>query len=229
MAFLPSKSRRALSGGFFVSNTFLLYTVSMKKSRRWIVGIDEAGRGPLAGPVSIGAFCIDTHNKQLLAQLKKIFPKIKDSKQLSPAKRDEWMGEIKTLKRDHGVSYAFSLVSAKHIDTHGISASIRKGIKTVLSKTAHNPSDAFVMLDGGLKAPAEYPHQETYIKGDATHLPIALASIVAKTARDAHMIKESKKTVGYGFEVHKGYGTKAHYAALKKLGPSAVHRKTFLG
>ena len=86
-----------------------------------------------------------------------------------------------------------------------------------------------VLLDGGLKAPAEYLHQATYIKGDATHLPIALASIVAKTARDAHMIKESKKTAGYGFEIHKGYGTKAHYAALKKLGPSVIHRKTFLG
>ncbi len=200
-----------------------------KASCRYLVGVDEAGRGPLAGPVAIGGFCIDTSDKRLTSRLKKLFPKVKDSKQLSPAKRDEWMGEIKALKRDFGVSYAFALVSAKHIDTHGISASIRKGIQTVLSKVAPDPACTFVMLDGSLKAPAEYLHQETYIKGDATHLPIALASIVAKTARDAHMIKENKKTPGYGFEVHKGYGTKGHYAALKKLGPSAIHRKTFLG
>jgi ribonuclease HII len=201
----------------------------MKKSQRWIVGIDEAGRGPLAGPVAIGGFCIDTNDKRLASRLKELFPKVKDSKQLSPAKRDEWMGELKALKRDFGVSYAFALVSAKHIDAHGISASIRKGIQTVLNKVAPDPAHTFVMLDGSLKAPAEYIHQETYIKGDATHLPIALASIVAKTARDAYMIKESKKTPGYGFEVHKGYGTTGHYAVLKKLGPSAIHRKTFLG
>ncbi len=199
-----------------------------KKSQRWIVGIDEAGRGPLAGPVAIGGFCIDTNDKQLVAQLKKIFPKVKDSKQLSPAQRDKWMGEIKVLKRDFGVSYAFALVSAKHIDAHGISASIRKGIQTVLNKVAHNPADTFVMLDGGLKAPPEFMNQETCIKGDEKHLPIALASVIAKTTRDAYMIKESAKTPGYGFEIHKGYGTKRHYAALKKLGPSAIHRKTFL-
>ncbi|MEN9405541.1 MAG: ribonuclease ribonuclease [Candidatus Parcubacteria bacterium] len=193
------------------------------------MGIDEAGRGPLAGPVAIGGFCIDTNDKRLASRLKELFPKVKDSKQLSPAKRDEWMGELKALKRDFGVSYAFALVSAKHIDAHGISASIRKGIQTVLNKVAPDPAHTFVMLDGSLKAPAEYIHQETYIKGDATHLPIALASIVAKTARDAYMIKESKKTPGYGFEVHKGYGTTGHYAVLKKLGPSAIHRKTFLG
>jgi ribonuclease HII len=201
----------------------------IKSRQRWIVGIDEAGRGPLAGPVAIGGFCIDTNDKRLTNRLKELFPKVKDSKQLSPAKRDEWMGEIKALKRDFGVSYAFALVSAKHIDVHGISASIRKGIQTVLNKVAPDPAHTFVMLDGSLKAPAEYIHQETYIKGDATHLPIALASVVAKTARDAYMIKESKKTPGYGFEVHKGYGTTGHYAVLKKLGPSAIHRKTFLG
>lgn len=202
----------------------------MIKSRpRWIIGIDEAGRGSIAGPVAIGAFCIDLNDRDLSSYLKKLFPKVKDSKQLSPAKRDEWMGKIKALKRDFQVSYAFTLVSAKHIDAHGISASIREGIKKALNNVVLDPSDTFVMLDGSLTAPSEYPHQETYIKGDVAYLPIALASIVAKTARDAYMIKEGKKAPGYGFEVHKGYGTKAHYAALKRLGPSAVHRKTFLG
>jgi ribonuclease HII len=220
----------ALSGGSFVLYGHLLYTVFMKKKTyRWVVGIDEAGRGPLAGPVAIGAVCIDTHNKQLTAKLKKLFPKVKDSKQLLPAKRDEWMGKIKTLKRDYRVSSAFTLVSAKHIDTYGISLSIKKGVVNVLKKLNTRPGETWVMLDGSLRAPAEFIHQATYIKGDATHLPIALASIVAKTARDAHMIKESKKTPGYGFEVHKGYGTKAHYDAIKRLGVSKIHRKSFLG
>lgn len=179
--------------------------------------------------MAVGAVCIDTYNKQLTARLKKLFPKVKDSKQLSASKRDVWMGEIKALKRDYGVLYTCALVSAKHIDAHGISASIKKGIETTLRKLASDPSNTFVMLDGSLKAPAEFIYQETCIKGDEKHLPIALASVVAKVSRDSHMIREGERCKGYGFEVHKGYGTKAHYAAIRRLGVSPIHRRSFFG
>ncbi|MBI3634379.1 MAG: hypothetical protein HY228_02050 [Candidatus Yonathbacteria bacterium] len=88
--------------------------------------------------------------------------------------------------------------------------------------------DSLVLLDGGLRAPARYKNQKTIIKGDEKELVIALASIVAKVARDARMVKLGKKFPQYGFEKHKGYGTRAHYKAIKKHGITKHHRKSFL-
>ena len=92
-----------------------------------------------------------------------------------------------------------------------------------------DPQTCLVLLDGGLKAPREFIYQKTIIKGDEKELSISLASIAAKVTRDAYMTKLAKKYPAYGFEIHKGYGTKKHREAIKKHGPSEVHRMSFLG
>lgn len=206
-----------------------------------IIGIDEAGRGPIAGPVAVGAVAWKMDDGQVTRKIKELLPTIKDSKQLSEKKREEIFAGIVALSKTTTLRYSVALVSAKHIDTYGISASIRKGIEGVLKrleqdkekiKTGSDPFFALhqshILLDGGLKAPEIFVNQKTYIRGDATHLSIALASIAAKVLRDRHMIALAKKHPNYGFEKHKGYGTKAHYEALAKFGEMSEHRKSFL-
>lgn len=190
----------------------------MKKAQ---VGVDEAGRGPLAGPVSVGVVRITN-----FPQVKKLFPRVKDSKQLSEAKREAWFKNIQTLKKEGHVTYGVALVSATHIDTKGIVDAIRAGMKKALTMAGARPSDE-VKLDGGLRAPAQFKNQKAYIKGDATHLEIALASVCAKVLRDRRMVAYAKVYPKYNFETHKGYGTASHIKAIKKHGLSKLHRKTF--
>ncbi len=185
-----------------------------------VVGIDEAGRGPLAGPVAVGCVVIRSR------AVRGAFPKTRDSKKLSPKQRDEWFAEIERLQKKGALSCAVRLVGARTIDTKGISFAIRQGISTVLN-TLDLPKSTQIFLDGGLKAPEKYQHQKTIIKGDEKELSIALASIVAKVTRDRYMVRIAKKYPQYGFEIHKGYGTKAHISALRRNGLSPMHRKTF--
>src|SRR5688572_14086410 len=115
-------------GGFCL---LMIYTRGMVETRaRWVIGIDEAGRGPLAGPVAVGAVCIDTADTRLMEGIVKTFPKVKDSKQLSEPKRDVWMRSIKEL----GIPFAVMLISEKHIDHYGISHAIARGIEKALQK-----------------------------------------------------------------------------------------------
>lgn len=194
----------------------------MVKKLKYTVGIDEVGRGPLAGPVAVCALCLKpTFNK-------KNFNKFKDSKKLSHIQRVEWLKKIEIEKENKNLSYKVTFQSNKIIDTKGLSFAIRNALKLSLNSLKVNPKDCLVLLDGGLKAPVEYKNQKTIIKGDEKELAIALASIVAKVTRDTLMDKLAKKYSGYGLEKHKGYGTSAHYKALKKLGISAIHRKSFL-
>lgn len=185
-----------------------------------VVGIDEAGRGPLAGPVAVGCVVIRSR------AVRGAFPKTRDSKKLSPKQRDEWFAEIKRLQKKGALSCAVRLVGARTIDTKGISFAIRQGISTVLN-TLDLPKSTQILLDGGLKAPEKYQHQKTIIKGDEKELSIALASIVAKVTRDRYMVRIAKKYSLYGFEIHKGYGTKRHIQAIRKKGITPLHRKTF--
>ncbi|MFZ2831786.1 MAG: ribonuclease HII, partial [Minisyncoccia bacterium] len=192
------------------------------KKFMYIIGIDEVGRGPLAGPVAVGAVCIRGEHQ---IKLKKLFPTIKDSKKLSPKKREEWLIKINEVRSEGWLEYTVAFVSPGVIDKNGLSYAIRTALEKALNSIEHNPKEVKVLLDGGLHAPAEYLNQETIIKGDEKKLAIALASIVAKVARDKKMIALAKKLSQYGFEKHKGYGTRAHYTAIKKHGISIHHRK----
>ncbi len=187
-----------------------------------IVGIDEVGRGPLAGPVTICACKIKSTFKQTH------FKGIKDSKQLSPQKREEWFLKISDLKEMGELDFAFSSVSATEIDSIGIAAAIRKAIKKSLQTLRLDPKSTKIMLDGALKAPEEFSMQETIIKGDEKIPVISAASIVAKVVRDRFMEKQAKAYPGYGFESHKGYGTVKHCESIKKLGITPIHRRSFL-
>lgn len=194
--------------------------MSTTRKYKYIVGIDEVGRGPLAGPVAVGAMLITPH-------MRLRYRRIKESKQLSAKQRDEWFVR---MKKDSGLELRFtvSYVSAKIIDAKGIQYAIRLALRRSLQKLQVNPDDCEVLLDGGLRAPKEYVHQQTIIRGDASETVIAMASVVAKVSRDRLMVQLSKKYPVYGFERHKGYGTKAHYVAIKKHNASPLHRISFL-
>ncbi len=191
---------------------------------KFSVGIDEAGRGPLAGPVAVGVVVIDS-GFRIPKSLNGVVRT--DSKKLSEKSRELWFTAIQQWQKEGKLRYACALISAKEIDGKGIVPAIKKGMATCLKKLSV-PKNAEVFLDGSLYLPKEYIKQKTIIKGDEKIPIISLASIVAKVTRDKYMKTLAKKYPGYGFEVHKGYGTKAHYAAIQKEGISDVHRKSFL-
>lgn len=197
-----------------------------KNKFQYIVGIDEVGRGPLAGSVAVGA-CLISVSKIKSLQGKGFFKGIKDSKKLSEKKREEWLGKIEELKAKGDLDYSVSFVNNKMIDKKGISQCIKMAIKSSLKKLKAEPLKTMILLDGGLKAPDEFVHQKTIIKGDEKEPIISFASIAAKVARDRKMVEYSKKFPQYGFEIHKGYGTKAHYKKIKENGFCEIHRKSF--
>lgn len=187
----------------------------------YTVGIDEAGRGPLAGPVSVGLVQIPAGFN------KKFFKGIKDSKQLTSEERELWFSLATEARRKGELDFKVSLISERIIDKHGISYALRLGIKRCLSGLGVLP-DSQIFLDGALKAPKEFKHQLTVVKGDEKIPVISLASICAKVIRDRKMVKLSKKFPNYNFHVHKGYGTRMHLSALRKYGSTELHRLSFL-
>ena len=206
---------------------------------RTIVGIDEVGRGPLAGPVSVGAVCVEienikvknkqvTNSSDISLELKKFFRGARDSKKLSAKKREEIFQKIKMAKKSNLLRYIVVNRSAKVVDKMGINVAIRNCIAECLKRLNIQPKRTLVFLDGGLQAPKEFIFQKTIIGGDDKKMIISLASIVAKVSRDALMSKIAKNFPEYGFEVHKGYGTEKHRKAIKKFGVSSIHRKTWI-
>ena len=201
---------------------------------RYVIGIDEVGRGPIAGPVAVGVFAVlASSEKQAKLLLKKAFKGVKESKQLSEAKREDWFTYIDDVSVPGGAGadilrFSVGFQSEKIVDSKGISFAIKKSMGMAISKLGLRPEECIVLLDGGLKAPAEFAMQKTIIKGDVKEPVIALASICAKVLRDRYMRKLAVKYPQYRFDVHKGYGTKSHYAAIKKNGMAAPHRRTFL-
>lgn len=187
----------------------------------YIIGIDEAGRGPLAGPVSVG-ICIAPADFDF-----KIFNNLKDSKKLSEKRRVEVLAQMKELQNLKTINFSVALVSNKMIDDKGIVFAITSAINALLNKIKIEPNKVKILLDGGLRAPDQYLNQETIIKGDEKEPVISLASIAAKVTRDLHMVKLAKDYPEYGFEIHKGYGTKKHIEMIKKNGLSIVHRRSF--
>lgn len=228
----------------------------MDKNIKYIIGIDEVGRGPIAGPVAVAAFKLLIIDYQLLIENAKEELKIplRDSKKLSKKQREIWFNFLKKQKEAGNCDYAVSFVSSENIDKFGINKCIQKALNKSLEAittpevlfgrssdegdgSGARPSQKellapfgmlYVYLDGGLKAPAEYINQETIIKGDELHPIISMASIMAKVSRDRVMTNYAREYPDYGFEKHSGYGTKAHYEAIKKHGQTPIHRKSFI-
>ncbi len=190
-----------------------------------IIGVDEAGRGPLAGPLTLAAFLAPQGLQNKLIKI--IGGKIKDSKQFSPNKRYAIYREFLKLRKVNKISFFVSHISNKIIDNKGISYATRLGIKRCLKDCREDAHLGKIRLDGLLKAPEEYKNQKTIIGGDGKNIFIACASIVSKVRRDRLMRRLSKKYPKYSFEIHKGYGTKLHYERLRKYGLSEIHRKSF--
>jgi len=189
------------------------------RSYKYIIGVDEVGRGPIAGPVTVGAVLLPDDYSW------KNFKGLRDSKKLTEANREVWFSRV---RKTDSISYAVSSVSEKIIDSRGIVHAIKVALSRSLKKLDIEPEDCLVLLDGGLYAPDEYKNQSTIIKGDQKEFSISLASIIAKVSRDKKMVDMGKEFPGYGFEKHKGYGTRQHMVAIKELGMLDVHRKSFL-
>ncbi len=192
----------------------------MKKTRH--IGIDEVGRGPLAGPVTVCAFAVPTgFDKRILSD-------ITDSKQLTEKRREEWNRMLRKLKKEKKIDFVICSVGNHTIDTKGISYAVSLAIKRCLTKLDVDSRYAKIYLDGGLKAPAEYVYQKTIIKGDSKNKLIASASVLTKVYRDRYMTKMAKRYPAYGFDSHKGYGTKKHRRVIKTDGICPLHRESFL-
>lgn len=200
-------------------------------SIKYVIGIDEAGRGPLAGPVAVGVCLVPINmTRSLLLHKASKFGirKLNDSKKLSEKLRDQWLEHMNRIS----MNFSVCMISHKVIDNRGLSYAIRKAMSGALKKLKcqieFDPKECLVLLDGGLRAPKRYKFQETIIKGDEKMFQISLASIAAKVTRDAHMKNMAKKHPGFHFEKNKGYGTRSHIALIKEKGISPIHRVSFL-
>lgn len=195
--------------------------------RKWEIGIDEAGRGPLAGPVAVGAVLVPTNFDWDL------IPGVGDSKQLSAKKRKALFRRVKELQKLGQLDFAVSMVSAGVIDARGVVFAINSAMAKTLAQLRARKDLALngvvVKLDGGLRAPVHYIYQETIIKGDRKEKVIGLASIMAKVTRDRYMERTAAKPqfAPYDFATHKGYGTKRHRTVIARYGFSAEHRQTY--
>lgn len=195
---------------------------------KYVIGIDEAGRGPLAGPVSVGAVLFSYDEYEKFKKESEDTLAGKDSKKLTEKKREEWFKNIEEKKQADSLNFSVAFSSSNIIDNKGIVPAINIAIKKIFSEFRIEPEQCLVLLDGNLKAPHEFKNQKTIIKGDEKEPVISLASIVAKVSRDRYIVDLSKKYPEYGFERHKGYGTKAHYEMIKKHGLCNIHRRSFL-
>jgi ribonuclease HII len=192
-----------------------------KKGYRYVVGIDEAGRGPLAGPVVSGAVLILEKDFKEIKKIKSV----KDSKKLSEKKREE---VYSNLINNPKVKWGIGIVSEKIIDKINIleatKLSMIKAVKDLETKN-HIKVD-FLILDGRMRINLDI-EQESIIKADDKVFSVSAASIIAKVTRDRLMIKYNRKYPAYNFKKHKGYGTKEHLEIIKKNGICKIHRKSF--
>lgn len=177
---------------------------------QYIAGVDEAGRGPLAGPVVVAAVILKQDAR---------FTHINDSKQLSERQRDEALAEIKA----QAVSISIAIGSVEEIEQINIYRATKEAMYTAIENLKVKPD--FVLIDA-MPLDLDIPNQ-SIIKGDSLSVSIAAASIVAKTTRDAYMKEMHRLFPQYGFLQHKGYATKAHIAALHTYGVTPIHRKTY--
>jgi ribonuclease HII len=195
--------------------------------KTWVIGIDEVGRGPLAGPVTVCAVAMRMKDYKSMSK-KASWKTLNDSKQLTASMREYWSKEAYKLEQEGKAAIALASRTAKQIDAKGIASCIRECIASNLKVLGIDPADCMVLLDGSLKAPKEYLYQETIIKGDSKEKIIAMASVVAKVSRDAYMNGQHKKLEMYGWNTNKGYGTKSHIGAIREQGTTPLHRTSFL-
>lgn len=194
---------------------FGLYQIEREKNLsgyKYVAGVDEAGRGPLAGPVYAAAVILPDDL---------FIPSLNDSKKLSEKKREELFSII----TEKAVAYSIASVDESRIDEINILNATFEAMNKAVNSLFVQPH--FVLIDGNRICGMNIPHQ-TIVKGDSKSASIAAASILAKVARDRYITEISKEYPQYGFEKHKGYGTAVHNAAILKYGPSKIHRKTFL-
>lgn len=177
-----------------------------------VCGVDEAGRGPLAGPVCAAAVILPEHVD---------IPGLDDSKKLSDKRRRELFPQI----QQKAIAYGIAFADHHEIDEINILQASLLAMERAIQMLSVRPD--FALVDGNREKDFGVP-VKTVVHGDSLSASIAAASILAKVTRDDYMEKMALEFPGYGFEIHKGYGTKAHYAALTELGPCPIHRKTFL-
>ena len=177
-----------------------------------ICGVDEAGRGPLAGPVCAAAVILPEHLE---------LPGLTDSKKLTDKKRRELYPVIK----EQAIAYGIGFASEQEIDEINILQATFLAMELALEQLSVKPD--LVLIDGNREKDFGIP-VKTVVKGDSLSLNIAAASVLAKVTRDDLMMEKAKEFPQYGFDIHKGYGTKAHYAALTEHGPAPIHRMSFL-
>ena len=177
-----------------------------------ICGVDEAGRGPLAGPVCAAAVILPRDHQ---------IPGLNDSKKLTDKKRRELFPLIK----EQAIAYGIGMATHEEIDEINILQATYLAMERAISQLE---GKADIALIDGNRAKDFGMAVRTVVKGDSLSANIAAASVLAKVTRDDLMVEMAREFPGYGFEVHKGYGTKAHYEALRNLGPCPIHRMTFL-
>ena len=178
-----------------------------------ICGVDEAGRGPLAGPVVAGAVILPKNCDILY---------INDSKKLSAAKREELYGVI----MEQAVAVGVGIVGPERIDEINILGATYEAMREAISKLSAEPD---ILLNDAVTIPGIHTRQVPIIKGDAKSISIGAASIIAKVTRDRLMLEYDRAMPEYGFAAHKGYGTKEHIEAIQRYGASPIHRKSFIG
>ena len=178
----------------------------------YVCGIDEAGRGPLAGPVVAGAVILPKNHK---------IPYLNDSKQLSEKKREALYDQI----MEEAIAVAVGIASPERIDEINILQATYEAMRTAIDGLSVKPQ---ILLNDAVIIPNVDIPQEKIIKGDAKSLSIAAASIIAKVTRDRMMKAYHELFPEYGFDGHKGYGSKEHIEVIKRQGPSPIHRKTFI-
>lgn len=202
------------------------YSESVRKDAKtplqYIVGVDEVGRGPVAGPVTVCAAVVERD-----FDITQHFPKLTDSKLLTPKRREAIFEEACVLEKEGALRYAVSYESAKVVDGKGIERAVRSALEKSIMRLHLSVEDTHIFLDGRLKAPDAY-RQETIVRGDSLIPIISLASVIAKVSRDRFMERSAKQYPEYGFERHKGYGTRAHLEAIRAHGLSPLHRESFL-
>ena len=192
-------------------------TVYRETGLSTVAGIDEAGRGALAGPVAAAAVILP----QDVANLTDVLCEVNDSKQLAPATRER----LFDLVTENALAYGISLISAGVVDEIGIVPATKRAMATAVAQLS--PAADYLLIDGPIRLATLPLPQQPIIRGDTLCLSIAAASILAKVSRDRYMIELDASYPQYGFARHKGYGTPQHRAALAIHGPSPVHRRSF--
>lgn len=210
-------TRKKFNRNLIPSSPELRYEkVLWKQGLKYVAGIDEAGRGALAGPVLAAAVILPPSDQKLKTKL----DGVRDSKQMTPLQREKWSTEI----HKNTLAYAIGAATPVEIDTYGILPATKLAIRRALLNLQHFPDH---LLIDAIHLPQIPIPQTILIKGDARSLSIAAASVLAKTVRDKHMIDLDAQFPGYGFASHKGYGTNGHLRTLRERGSTPFHRKSF--